>query len=92
MPSSFRAEVDKLEVNRQIWLTIAYFVATHAINNFGLLNGLYTIVWFAEKYKRTKVAGHTNDEFELFIHVDTSKGRFPLQPFRTVTYRCAGAD
>ena len=41
---------------------------------FGLFTWLDTIrFWFAEEYIRTKVTRHTNDEYELFTHVHTSK-------------------
>ena len=49
----------------------AYFVATQ-FTTLDCSNGWIQLFWFAEEYNRTKVTRHTNDVYELFIHVDTS--------------------
>ena len=36
-------------------------------------HGRILLFWFAEEYIRTKVSRHTNDGYELFSHVHTSK-------------------
>ena len=56
--------------NRQIWLTM--FITLYPISIFGLFTWLDTIVLVCGR-KRTKVTMHTNDEYELFTRVDTSK-------------------
>ena len=48
-----------------------YFVATQ-FTTLDCSNGQILLFWFAEEYNRTKVTRHTNDAYELFIHVDTS--------------------
>ena len=35
-------------------------------------NGWMLLFWFEEEYNTTKLTRHTNDVYELFIHVDTS--------------------
>ena len=48
-----------------------YFVVTQ-FTTLDCSNGLVLLFWFAEEYDRTKVTRHTNDVYELFIHIDTS--------------------
>ena len=58
--------------NRPNRVTFVYTVATQ-FPTLDYSNGWIPLFWFAEEYIRTKVTKHTNDEYELFTRVHTSK-------------------
>ena len=58
--------------NRPNRLTFVYTVA-HPISNFGLLTWLDTIVLVCGRLHQDENNQHTNDEYELFTRVHTSK-------------------
>ena len=53
-------------------LTFVYTVVTK-FPSLGYSRGWIPLFWFTEEYIRTKVTRHTNDEYELFTRVHTSK-------------------
>ena len=54
------------------WLTFVYTVGTQ-FPALDYSHGWIPLFSFADEYGWTKVTRHTNDEYELFIHVHTSK-------------------
>ena len=62
--------------------TFVYTVATQ-FPTLDYSHGLIPLFWFAEEYIRTKVARHTNDEYELF---SCEKNRIANQNADTIIF------
>ena len=60
-------------MNSAINRIVNAFVSNSSIPIFGLFKCWIPLFWFAVEYIGTKVTRHTNDEYELFTHVHTSK-------------------
>ena len=75
----------KEDENTRIWSEHFQYSCSYTHNRLPLCDpvpifGLFTwfgmdtmLFWFVEEYIRTKVNRHTNDEYELFTHIHTSK-------------------
>ena len=69
----FQKDVNKImSSNMHNWLTFVYTVAAQ-FPSLDYSHDWIPLFWFAEEYVRANVTRHTNDEYELFTRVHTSK-------------------